>query len=201
MVLGLTGLCRSFSQISISDAASKTAPPGLIASIASTKLSARIQPIQIETPTTLNITLKEIFDIPIINNWVDNPLTPSGIQEDPLKPFVSEISDPRSKTTDSDGIQAARLIIIRRKKMKKHKLKKLRKKMKFEWAKVRQRREMRKEKAFQAELIGQIKVAEQFSAEKYVEEKIRQATEVQIPRFWKGKRLPQFIIKEKLGIK
>ncbi|XP_055370857.1 uncharacterized protein LOC129605246 [Condylostylus longicornis] len=100
-----------------------------------------------------------------------------------------------------DVIQAARLIVIRRRKMKKHKLKKLRKKMKFEWAKVRQRREMRKEKAFQAVLINQIKEAERFSAEQYVEQKLKQANEVPIPRFWKGRRLPAFIIKEKLGIK
>ncbi|EDX14803.1 GD21413 [Drosophila simulans] len=55
-----------------------------------------------------------------------------------------------------------------RRKMKKHKLKKLRRKMKFEWAKVRQRREMRKEKAFQAKLISQIKQAKAFSAEQHI---------------------------------
>lgn len=60
---------------------------------------------------------------------------------------------------------------------------------------------MRKEKAFQAELIAQIKEAEKFSAEEYVADKLRQANETPIPRFWKGKRLPQFIIKQKLGIK
>lgn len=41
---------------------------------------------------------------------------------------------------------------------------------------VRQRREMRKEKAFQAILLTQIKDAEKFSAEQYVAEKIRSAT-------------------------
>lgn len=50
-------------------------------------------------------------------------------------------------------------------------------------------------------LLTQIREAEKFSAEQYVSEKIRQATETPIPRFWKGKRLPQFIIKQKLGIK
>jgi len=57
---------------------------------------------------------------------------------------------------NNNEIQAARLIVIRRKKMKKHKLRKLRKRMKYVWAKVRQKREMRKEKAFQAELMGQV---------------------------------------------
>lgn len=66
---------------------------------------------------------------------------------------------------------------------------------------VRQRRELRKEKKFQAKLINKIKEAEKFSAEQYVMEKIREATENPIPRYWKGRRLPEFIIKEKLGIK
>lgn len=96
--------------------------------------------------------------------------------------------------------QAVRMIIIRRKKMKKHKLKKLRKKMKFEWAKRRQRRELKKEKLFQAELIAQCKKAETFSAEEYVQEKLDRLNEVVIPRFWKGKRLPEFIIREKMGL-
>lgn len=59
---------------------------------------------------------------------------------------------------------------------------------------------MRKEKTFQAELLAQIKEAENFSAENYVAEKIKKATEVPIPRFWKGKRLPEFLIREKLGL-
>lgn len=64
--------------------------------------------------------------------------------------------------------------------------------------KVRQRRELRKEKKFQARLLYQIREAEKFSAEEYVANKIKQATENEIPRFWRGRRLPQFIIKEKI---
>lgn len=71
-----------------------------------------------------------------------------------------------------DKKEAARMIIIRRKKMKKHKLKKLRKRLKFVRAKIRQRREWKKEKDFQAGLIKLCKEAESFSAEEYVNEKI-----------------------------
>ncbi|XP_013118462.2 uncharacterized protein LOC106095711 isoform X2 [Stomoxys calcitrans] len=130
---------------------------------------------------------------------------------DPSKSkWLEEIGDLTNQTneiqapTDSsktDKMEAARMIVIRRRKMKKHKLKKLRRKMKFEWAKVRQRREMRKEKAFQAKLIAQIKDAEAFNAAKYVADKIQQAKETPLPRHWKGRRLPAFIIKEKLGLK
>ncbi|XP_026461878.1 uncharacterized protein LOC113363599 [Ctenocephalides felis] len=140
------------------------------------------------------------IDIPTIKEVID-----TTVHKSPLIDICKNSNDsfelPNNTVSDSKGIQAARLIVIRRRKMKKHKLRKLRKKMKFEWAKVRQRRELRKEKAFQAMLLTQIREAEKFSAEQYVSEKIRQATETPIPRFWKGKRLPQFIIKQKLGIK
>lgn len=76
--------------------------------------------------------------------------------------------------------QAARLIVIRRRKMRIHKLKKLRKKMKFVWAKVRQKREAKKEKAFQAELVDKIKLAEKFDAAKYVAEKLQKSKPIEV---------------------
>lgn len=68
--------------------------------------------------------------------------------------------------------EAAVMIEIRRLKMKKHKRKKLLKKMKFVFAKRKLRRRLRKEKIFQAELLAKIKDAEQFSAEQYVADKL-----------------------------
>lgn len=47
----------------------------------------------------------------------------------------TEIQDPTLEINKHEK-QAVKLIVIRRHKMRKHKLKKLRKKMKFEWAKV-----------------------------------------------------------------
>lgn len=141
------------------------------------------------------------------------PFNYNKIIESPRSTWITEINDilqrervgeiiaPPVDKSKPDKMEAARLIVIRRRKMKKHKLKKLRRKMKFEWAKVRQRREMRKEKAFQAKLMSQVKEAEAFSAEQYVTDVLRQANEVPLPRYWKGRRLPAFIIKQKLGIK
>lgn len=98
-------------------------------------------PISINLPT---IPTKKIIEKP-------SPSVPLRI---PCPTATLPLIDPLA---DNDNeIQAARLIVIRRKKMKKHKLKKLRKRMKYVWAKVRQKREMRKEKAFQAELLGQV---------------------------------------------
>lgn len=68
--------------------------------------------------------------------------------------------------------EAAVMVEIRRLKMKKHKYKKLQKKMKFVFAKRKLKRQMKREKEFQAELLAQIRDAEKFTAEKYVEEKL-----------------------------
>lgn len=81
----------------------------------------------------------------------------------------------------NESIEAAVMIEIRRLKMKKHKRKKLLKKMKFVYAKRRLRRKMKKEKIFQAELLAQIKEAEKFSAEQYVADKLARLKNVPPP--------------------
>lgn len=114
-----------------------------ISSVNQLPLGSPILPVSINLPTVIK---KKIIDKP-------NPCIPLRIP----KPTVSlPLIDPL--VDNANEIQAARLIVIRRKKMKKHKLRKLRKRMKYVWAKVRQKREMRKEKAFQAELLGQVSI-------------------------------------------
>lgn len=142
--------------------------------------------------------LRELSALNITNGNIIIPSTPppglnqSSIEEPeivrrseietPLSVIVNEITEKNLDIMQSfdlppnegqnESIEAAILIQIRRKKMKKHKLRKLRKRMKFEWAKRNQRRELRKEKAFQADLLGQIRDAEKFSAEEYVTMKL-----------------------------
>lgn len=79
---------------------------------------------------------------------IESPLTNWSIIETPRMNIQKEINDIMNQITDlrlqtalpdqvgDKGIQAARLIVIRRKKMKKHKRRKLYKRMKYEWAKV-----------------------------------------------------------------
>lgn len=124
-------------------AADRQAYPAVrsICSVNQSPLGSPTLPISINLPT---ISIKKIIDKP-------SPCTPFRI---PRPTITQPLVDPLAN--DDNEIQAARLIVIRRKKMKKHKLKKLRKRMKYVWAKVRQKREMRKEKAFQAELMGQV---------------------------------------------
>lgn len=98
------------------------------------------------------ITIKSPeFKFPVLNRIPlrkieELPLEPNKIIENPRDSLLNEINDIIRKQqineiiipTNSQKIekQAARLVVIRKRKMKKHKLKKLRKKMKFEWAKV-----------------------------------------------------------------
>lgn len=96
----------------------------------------------------------------------------------PPSPTKEQPVEAPSLPNNNSVKEAARLIIIRRKKMKKHKLRKLRLRMKYVWAKVRQKREWKKEKEFQAGLIAQCKTAETFSAEEYVQQRIKRLNEL-----------------------
>lgn len=139
---------------------------------------------------------KEIFDVPVTNKIVENPLQISKIIEDALKIEKSvELPTDINRNTEK---QAARLIVIRKRKMRKHKLRKLRKRMKFVWARAKQRREWKKEKKFLNSLLVQIKTAQKFSAEDYVNDLIRKATTDDIPKTYKGKKKPQWLVKELL---
>lgn len=98
---------------------------------------------------------------------------PSAVIGD-LKVIIAPTTDANSsgieKSDPAPTVEkrAAALVQIRKKKMKKHKLRKLRKRMHFLWAKRRFRREKKKEQVFRAELLAQIHEAQAFDAEKYV---------------------------------
>lgn len=106
----------------------------------------------------------------------------------PVSTIVNEIIDKISENKgdmdmpplegQNDYMEAAVMMEIRRLKMKKHRLKKFRKKFKFDLAKRKLRRQQKKEKAFQAELLAQISAAEKFSAENYVSEKLSKSKQV-----------------------
>lgn len=112
-------------------------------------------------------------------------------------PFLPPYEEPKKEIS----IQAARLIVIRKRKMKKHKLRKLRIKMKFVFLKRSLRRSTKREKLFQDGLIAKMNEAKNFSAEAYVSDKLAKAKHVALPKTLRGKRYPEFLIKEILGIK
>ncbi|VVC95945.1 unnamed protein product [Leptidea sinapis] len=147
--------------------------------------------LEINEKPTINKTKRDpISYTPIVNPRSILPLIDSAWKKD-------EIALP---TIDREEKQAVRLIVIRRKKMKKHQKKKLWKRMRFRWARVKNNRKIKKERLFQSELALMVKQANEFSAEQYVTNKIQQANHVPLPTRWKHKRLPQFIIRQLLGI-
>lgn len=91
-----------------------------------------------------------------------------------IEDLPSTLGDPSLPKLEK---QAARLVVIRRRKMKKHKLRKLRKVRKFEYIRVALKRKTQKEKEFQMKLMAQIKEAEKFNAKSYIEDIIRIAKE------------------------
>ena len=79
--------------------------------------------------------------------------------------------------------------------MKKHKRRKMRKRLQFVMAKIRQKRNTIRENTFQAELIAKIQEAEMFDAKSYVNEKLTLLQKEFIPRSYMGEILPQSMIK------
>ncbi|XP_063829753.1 uncharacterized protein LOC135079073 [Ostrinia nubilalis] len=128
--------------------------------------------------------------IPIINPRSILPLIDTNWRKD-------EVGLP---ALNNEEKQATRLIVIRRKKMKKHKRRKLWKRMRYRWARIKQRRRQVKEKIFQNSLLAMVKEANEFSAEKYVAGKLEKANHKPLPTRWRHKRLPEFIIRQLLGI-
>lgn len=74
--------------------------------------------------------------------------------------------------SQSEEKLAINMLEIRRQKMRKHKRRKWLKKYKFAEAKRRMRLFKRKEKELHADILSQVREAEEFSPEQYVEEKL-----------------------------
>lgn len=88
------------------------------------------------------------------------------------------------------------MIVIRRKKMKKHKRKKMRKRNKAMFLRIKTRRELAKEKTFQNEIFAQIEAANKFDPKEYVAEKLRQLDREILPLCYEGERVPESMIRE-----
>lgn len=149
-----------------------------------------------------SIFLHERSALSITNGNIIIPpsIQPPGLNQSPVEepehvgrseietPFTTIVNEITEKNLDimpsfelptiegqNESIEAAIMIQIRRFKMKKHKLKKLRKRRRFIIAKIKLRRAQRKEKLFQTSLLDQIREAEKFSAEEYVTMKLKKA--------------------------
>lgn len=121
------------------------------------------------------------------------------VLEDPFPSFriPSPVQDPGPGMAVEK--QAARLIVIRRSKMNKHKLKKLRKKMHYKWAKVKERRYIRKEKAYLDEKLALIQDAMKFDAKEYVANVIQKANEKPLARKWTDPLMPDWFREQEMA--
>lgn len=106
-----------------------------------------------------------------------------------------EIEEPNSSNIVEK--KAHRMLRIRRKKMKKHQRRKLRKRMKFVFAKIRRKREAKKEAIFRNEIISKLKEAKKFDAEEYVASKLNlYRLEILPNRIPGGVRMPEWVVRE-----
>ncbi|CAL1686949.1 unnamed protein product [Lasius platythorax] len=154
-------------------------------------------------PGTLNIDFGIRTNGNLIRNIIEMPVAKIPPLQEPVKRLpirydlpISEKSIDLPTNGEIFEKKAVRLIVIRRKKIKKHKRRKLRKKMQFVWAKLRHKRNVKREKLFQAELIDKIKQAQAFDARVYVKERLNILNKERIPRTYRGEILPAAMIKQ-----
>jgi len=117
---------------------------------------------------------------------------PKAIKEPEVEKKV--INDPLGKRSIKK--HAIRMIVLRRRKMKKHQFKKLWQRMYLKFRARRQGREKAKEYEFRGKLAAKVNEARRFSAEQYVEEYLTDYHTPLLPKTYQGKRLPAWLIKE-----
>merc|ERR1711936_754115 len=94
--------------------------------------------------------------------------------------------------------KAHRRLRIRKKKMKVHRRKRRWKKYWVLWRKKYAMREKKREVEFRQKMIAKVNEAKKFDAEKYVDEYLEDMKYRLVPKTYKGRRLPQFLIEELL---
>lgn len=161
-------------------------------------------------PGTLNIDFRMPASGSLIRNIIETPaikIIKSPLQEPEKRLPIQYDSPVPEKSVDlpTNGRiidkQARNLITIRHKKIKKHKRRKLYKKMKFIWGKINLKRKMKKEKLFQEELIAKIKEAQAFDAKEYVNERLNILNKEFQKRTYRGEILLPEVIKQFLDKK
>ncbi|KAH0547351.1 uncharacterized protein LOC123269458 [Cotesia glomerata] len=138
--------------------------------------------------------ISQIIDLPVVDhrNEVINPRKIID-QVEKGSPGSAPVELPTNQIIEKE---AARLIVIRRHKMKKHKKRKLKKKMKFLWRKYKQRRVLKKEKRFHREMLAQIRRAERFDPATYIRSRLDILDNVRIPNVWKGEVMSESMVKK-----
>lgn len=114
----------------------------------------------------------------------------------------TEVKEPEVKTRISDPITtrikkyAVRMLILRRRKMKKHRRKRLWDRMYLKFLANKVASKKRSEIQFRSRLSSKVTEARKFDAEAYVKQYLSEIHTPFVPATYKGKRLPQWLILE-----
>jgi len=160
-------------------------------------LRVSLQKSEITLPQSQVIRMPSLIRIP--QPW--STPSPRSYQKDILDPSSNLSFTIEAPTPVQEKKQAIRMIVIRRIKMNKHKLKKLRRKMKIVWAKVRLRRATWREKNFLNERMAQVKAAMKFDAKTHVAQLISNVRDRHVPEPWIQKGMPDSFVQEQLKIR
>ncbi|XP_012539660.1 uncharacterized protein LOC105838555 [Monomorium pharaonis] len=154
-------------------------------------------------PGTFNIDFGMPASGGLIRNIIETPVIKIPPLKEPAERLPIQYDSPISEKsvdlpTNGSIIEkrVENMLKIRHKKMKKHKRRKLRKRMKFVWAKIKLKRRQKKETLFQTNLIAKVKEAQAFNAEEYVNEKLNILNKERLPRTFRGEILPSEMIKQ-----
>jgi len=122
-----------------------------------------------------NTVMKKSIIDPLLNfTEYDLPTVPGrDVRKDvpEVSTGVIPIEDPSQNAVTSKML-LPNMLVVRRRKMKKHKLKKLRKRLRFVMRRRRQLKEKRKEREIQQYEREQAKLGQLYNAEQYVDEQL-----------------------------
>lgn len=110
-------------------------------------------------------------------------------------PINLPLEDPNTNIIEK---KAHRRLRIRKKKMKVHRRKRRWKKYWVLWRKKYAMREKKREIEFRQKMIAKVNEAKKFEPQKYVDDYLEDMNYELIPKTYKGKRLPQWLIKQLL---
>lgn len=191
---------RSEKDVSVSDINSRLNTLHLTASYLS---GTPLAQLEISLPTVLD--RRTNLDCPTNDaaRRIDSLVVPDALNHKVVEaPAIGGLVDKiieAPAAPNSDIVkQAHRMLRIRKRKMKVHWRKRRAKRDKAKNFKTRMTRRRNKEVTFRLNLISKIKRAKKFEAGGYVEEKLAKYKVELTPGTYKGKRLPQWLIKELL---
>jgi len=158
-------------------------------------------------PTPNSCLLKPIqhekLKLPSLKNIkIESPTTESVKKKTFIQDVKTEMKDPEDKKRIDEPLKkrikkhAIRMLILRKRKMKKHRLNRLWDKMYLKFRGNRIRSAKKSEIEFRGKVADKVTEARKFDPEAFVNQYLEDFHKPLIPGTYKGKRLPQWLIME-----